>query len=171
MENIKKYEEYFNTHYKQINRWKHAVIGDSVKKCKILKFPSLHGKIETNNGNILQVTLDKCECVDFMKRKQPCVHMMKFAIEVGVYDKVKNIAIDKIQNLSDRAYECFSQNLYYGYYEETHKAERYPQKIFREIAEQNLIEFENPNFKYSDFTRENIIAVIYATYSDPRNKM
>lgn len=163
--------EYKDTHYEQMSRWKHTVIGDSVKECRISKFPKMHGKITTNNGNKITVTLEKCECKDFQNRKKPCVHMMTLALKLGIYDEEKAKAVDKVQNLSDRAYEAFSYFLYYGYYEEPHKAEKYPQKIFKEIQSQGLIEFENPLFEYSQFTRENIIAVIYATFSDKRNKM
>lgn len=91
--------------------------------------------------------------------------MMALALEVGIYDSEKEKARDKVWNLSTRAYEAFS---FYLYYESAHKAEKYPQKIFKEIESQGLIEFEKPEFKYSKFTQDNIIAVIYATYSDLR---
>lgn len=165
------HEAYFDTHYEQMVRWKHAVIGDYVKECKVSKFPFLHGKITVNNGSKIKVTLEKCECGDFQKRRKPCTHMMTLAIKTGIYDKIKDVATEKIRNLSDRAYEAFAYYLYYGYYEDSHKAEKWPQKTFREIQDQGLIDYEKPEFRYSQFTQENIIAIIYATYSDPRNKM
>lgn len=163
-------QDYFNPHHEQMVQWKHAVIGDKISKFKISKLLGLHAKITTSGGTTYRVTLENCECSMFQKNQKPCVHMMKLALETGIYDEIKDVAMEKIRSLSDRAFLCFSDFLYYGYYEEKHKAEKYPQKIFREISEQNLIEFNNPEFEYSNFTKENIIAVIYATFSDPRYK-
>lgn len=36
---------FFDTHYEQMARWKHAVIGDYIQNIKVSRFPSLKGKI------------------------------------------------------------------------------------------------------------------------------
>lgn len=173
MENIKAEEKQMNykdTHYEQMTRWKHAVIGDSIRECKVSKFPKTHGRITINNGEKITTTLNRCECKDFKNRKKPCVHMMTLALQLGIYDEEKVKAADKIQNLSNKAYEAFGEILYSGYYDEKHSVGKYSKKIYEEIQSQGLIEFSTSVFEYSKFTKDNIIAVIYATFSDKRNK-
>lgn len=50
-------------------------------------FSGNHGRYETH--------LDGCKCGDFIRRKLPCKHMYRLAIELGVWGDKNAIAIDK----------------------------------------------------------------------------
>ena len=40
-----------------------------------------------STGQVYHVTLQDCTCVDFMKNKQPCKHMIRLAIGLGLLDQ------------------------------------------------------------------------------------
>lgn len=50
-------------------------------------FSGSHGRYETH--------LDNCKCADFIRRKLPCKHMYRLAIELGVFGGKEAITIDE----------------------------------------------------------------------------
>lgn len=65
----------------QIKRYEKAVISN-IKIISIDKDNST-AKFEGSSGEIYNTTLSNCTCVDFFRRKRPCKHMYKLAIELG----------------------------------------------------------------------------------------
>ena len=141
----------FNTsEYRNLREFKHAVLQDwSEESAK-----SLHS----------------CDCGYYKKFHTPCAHIYMKALKDGVFkDVFANGAqeLPGLARLSDGAFTVFSNELYYGHYEEDHRlgaVERYA----TELEAAGLITVRDDVFYYSDAVRSNILYVLYAAMSDMR---
>lgn len=81
---------------------------DSAKKSActptFLDFTTQTGQFKGSSGNHT-TTLDHCTCIDFNRRRLPCKHMYRLAMELGM------VNVDFVSNLADVANPEKKQNL------------------------------------------------------------
>lgn len=53
------------------------------------------GQFQGSSGRY-DTDLEKCTCVDFVRRKQPCKHMYRLAIELGCFGEKENVKNDQL---------------------------------------------------------------------------
>lgn len=143
--------ELFNTsEYRNLREFKHAVLQDwSGEPAKSLR---------------------NCDCGYYKKFHTPCSHIYMKALKDGVFKDVFTKGaqdLPGLARLSDGAFSAFSNELYYGHYEEGHRlgaVERHAS----ELEAAGLITVRDDVFYYSDAVNSNILYVLYTAMSDMR---
>lgn len=83
------------------------------------------------SGGVYQTTLTACECVDFRRRKQPCKHMYRLAVELGVLEG--NVASDKSQIVDPRPTKAQRLAVLEAAVDKLEQLDRAGQDLFHEV--------------------------------------
>lgn len=99
-----------------------------------------------------QTTLESCTCIDFVRRKLPCKHMYRLAIELGMLgDDVKKTlrvgvqisleeAVAELENLTEDAQLIVSGQLYRDIYQHEVNLVALMQPVYAELKNSRLFE-------------------------------
>jgi len=122
--------------------------------------------------------LDQCSCVDFSKRKLPCKHIYRLAIELGLISEIaesgvnKNIAnasqisvedaVAEIENLSDSSQVEIKNFLYLDLYGNTHEYSILSSQENSDLSRCSLLENVCNSVSMLNFFKRNEIVKILA---------
>lgn len=120
-----------------------------------------------------RTTLETCTCGDFVRRKLPCKHMYRLAIELGLLDVAavhgtnKNLqtslegAVAELENLSDEAQIVIKDFLYSSLYGSQNEFPILAGKASQELRLCGLLEtIDSPSAALRVFKRNQIIKIL-----------
>lgn len=81
-----------------------------IKSALKLKMDSVDFETQTGHIKDYDVSLDRCTCMDFGRRRKPCKHIYRLAIELGIFkadsDNPKTISPSTKENSRDDSFTC-----------------------------------------------------------------
>lgn len=76
-------------------RFQTALTDDTMR---LVTVPEISVKVRGQNGDVYDVSLDSCTCMDFQTRHKPCKHMYRLAIFIGALGAVDQSKVDESLN-------------------------------------------------------------------------
>lgn len=97
-------KEFLHEGYDQLQRQQRALD---------LKMTSVNRDKKTGTIKDYFVSLDKCTCVDFQKRRKPCKHIYRLAFELGIFDLDATKIEEKLSTTPKSVHAYFNPEIYF----------------------------------------------------------
>ena len=119
------------------------------KSALSLKMLSIDRNLKIGTIKNYSVTLENCSCIDFSRRKKPCKHMYRLAMDLGIFE----VAEKNLKDFQTKA--KFRKNFQYSY----HPLNYSEKKISSTPKNFTVIDFETANDNFDSVCQIGIVVV------------